>query len=131
MRTIECRKHVLGRERAGRTFVEEAVVGFTDDGQDVREEPLRVASEPLSVPRDHRVAHDTDAAGAGEHDRPAEQSQFLDQRATGQLTRTVRDEHAGLDEPFESRPAGKIAVTPVRTGPRPTTRAPSPWISVW
>src|SRR5262245_62670473 len=31
---------------------------------------------------------------------------------------------------FDDLPRGKIAVTPVRTGPFPSTSAPSPWINV-
>src|SRR5579864_6516850 len=38
--------------------------------------------------------------------------------------------HAAKTGPFDSLPRGRIAVTPVRTGPTPTFRAPSPEMRV-
>ena len=78
------------------------------------------------------IAHDADRVGAGDHHRAAEHAALDHPGRAGHLAKAVAGEPCRQRPAPSARPRGRMAVTPVRTGPVPTTSGPSPrTIVVW
>src|SRR5208283_5155193 len=109
--------------------VEPAVPGFGDDGQ---RPPvaLHIGRAMFHFPCDDGVADDTNAVRVGDHDRAIQEAGIVDPGGTSHFAVAVESEPSGEYGVVGSFAAGWMAVTPVRTGPLPTTSLPLPEMSV-